>query len=71
MQQYVDSYFTQKLATNSYTPGDAIKPYFQAFPYQDYKLNQMPPEVPLYERIVRNILAEKPRVTRYQIDWSN
>ena len=30
-----------------------------------------PPEVPLYERIVRNILADKPRVTRYQIDWSN
>ena len=28
-------------------------------------------QVPLYPRIVRNILADKPRVTRYQIDWSN
>lgn len=25
---------------------------------------------PIYDRIVRNILADKPRVTRYQIDWS-
>ena len=39
--------------------------------YDCEELNQQPPEVPLHDRIVRNILADKPRVTRYQIDWSN
>ena len=34
------------------------------------ELNETPPETPLYDRIVRNILADKPRVTRYQIDWT-
>jgi hypothetical protein len=30
----------------------------------------MPPVVPIYERMVRNIVAAEPRVTRYQIDWT-
>ena len=38
--------------------------------YDCQELNESPPEHPMYERIVRNILADKPRVTRYQIDWT-
>lgn len=38
--------------------------------YDCQELNEAPPEHPLYERIIRNILADKPRVTRYQIDWT-
>ena len=38
--------------------------------YDTPELNESPPDPPIYERLVRNILADKPRVTRYQIDWS-
>ena len=43
----------------------------RASQYDSPELNDMPPEQPAYDRLVRNILADKPRVTRYQIDWSN
>jgi len=45
--------------------------YYVSSEYDCDELNQNPPERPMYERIVRNILADKPRVTRYQIDWTN
>jgi len=45
--------------------------YYVNTEYDTPELNDAPPEQPLYERLVRNILAEKPRVTRYQIDWSD
>jgi hypothetical protein len=38
--------------------------------YDSVELNETPPDQPVYERLVRNILADRPRVTRYQIDWS-
>lgn len=45
--------------------------YYVNTEYDSPELNESPPEVPQYERLVRNILADKPRVTRYQIDWSD
>ena len=45
--------------------------YYVSSEYDSEELNTNPPESPAYERLVRNILADKPRVTRYQIDWSN
>jgi histone chaperone ASF1 len=45
--------------------------YYVSNEYDCEELNANPPEQILYERIQRNILADKPRVTRYQIDWSN
>lgn len=45
--------------------------YYVSSEYDIPELNEQPPEVPQYERIVRNILADQPRVTRYQIDWAN
>merc|ERR1711998_323775 len=44
--------------------------YYVNSEYDSPELNESPPENPIYERIQRNILADKPRVTRYQIDWS-
>mmetsp|Transcript_18840 Transcript_18840/g.42103 ORF Transcript_18840/g.42103 Transcript_18840/m.42103 type:complete len:155 (-) Transcript_18840:1781-2245(-) len=44
--------------------------YYVNSEYDTPELNEAPPEQPIYERIQRNILADKPRVTRYQIDWS-
>lgn len=44
--------------------------YYVNSEYDSPELSESPPEMPIYERIQRNILAEKPRVTRYQIDWS-
>jgi len=44
--------------------------YYVNTEYADPELNENPPEQPLYDRLMRNILADKPRVTRYQIDWS-
>eukprot|EP00316_Scyphosphaera_apsteinii_P022515 CAMPEP_0119313722 /NCGR_PEP_ID=MMETSP1333-20130426/30144_1 /TAXON_ID=418940 /ORGANISM="Scyphosphaera apsteinii, Strain RCC1455" /LENGTH=153 /DNA_ID=CAMNT_0007318633 /DNA_START=83 /DNA_END=541 /DNA_ORIENTATION=+ len=43
--------------------------YYINTEYDSPDLNETPPEQPLYEHLVRNILADKPRVTRYQIDW--
>ena len=43
--------------------------YYVNLEYDAPELNESPPSPPVYERIVRNILADRPRVTRYQIDW--
>ena len=32
---------------------------------------EVPPEQIMYEKLVRNILVDTPRVTRYQIDWGD
>ncbi|KAI9159408.1 Histone chaperone asf1 [Blastocladiella emersonii ATCC 22665] len=39
--------------------------------YKDPALVADPPAVPLLDKIFRNILAEKPRVTRFHINWEN
>jgi len=44
--------------------------YYVNSEYDCLELNEAPPEQPMLERIVRNILADQPRVTRYQIDWT-
>ena len=45
--------------------------YYINTEYDAPELMEAPPEQLLYERLVRNILVDKPRVTRYQIDWSD
>ncbi|KAJ2721356.1 Histone chaperone asf1 [Coemansia sp. Benny D115] len=39
--------------------------------YNDEELQNNPPEVPLLDRIVRRVLADKPRVTRFPINWDD
>ncbi|KAI9219734.1 ASF1 like histone chaperone-domain-containing protein [Blastocladiella britannica] len=39
--------------------------------YNDPVLQEEPPSVPDMSKLVRNILADKPRVTRFHINWEN
>ncbi|KAJ2838200.1 Histone chaperone asf1, partial [Coemansia erecta] len=39
--------------------------------YTDEELQANPPESPLLDRIFRRILADKPRVTRFPINWDD
>ena len=43
--------------------------YYVNNEYIDEALNAEPPAKPIMEKIRRNILAEKPRVTRFAIKW--
>lgn len=44
--------------------------YYVSNEYDEQELRDNPPEQPELGRIARNILADKPRVTRYPIEWS-
>lgn len=51
-----------------FTPGESspcCSGYYVSNEYDCEELNANPPETVLYDRIQRNILADKPRVTRY------
>jgi histone chaperone ASF1 len=43
--------------------------YYVNIEYTDDALAENPPSKPVIEKIRRNILAEKPRVTRFAIKW--
>lgn len=43
--------------------------YYVNNEYDSEELNADPPAKPLLDRVRRNILAEKPRVTRFAIKW--
>jgi histone chaperone ASF1 len=43
--------------------------YYVNNEYDSDELNAEPPAKPIIERVKRNVLAEKPRVTRFAIKW--
>lgn len=45
--------------------------YYVNNEYDDPELKENPPEKPDLTRVIRNILSEKPRVTRVPIKWDN
>ncbi|KAI5817519.1 ASF1 like histone chaperone-domain-containing protein [Pyronema omphalodes] len=45
--------------------------YYVSHEYDSPELAESPPSKPIYERIVRNMLTEKPRVTRFAIKWDS
>ena len=45
--------------------------YYVNVEYDAPELNENPPATPVIERLNRHILAEKPRVTKFQIDWDD
>lgn len=58
------------LLTCSYKGNDFIRVgYYVNNEYLDEELQENPPNVPIVDKLTRNILAEKPRVTRIPIDW--
>lgn len=44
--------------------------YYVNNEYDNEEMNDDPPAKPVIEKVRRNILAEKPRVTRFAIKWS-
>lgn len=45
--------------------------YYVNVEYDSPEMNENPPAQPMIERLNRHILAEKPRVTKFQIDWDD
>ena len=45
--------------------------YYVNVEYDDPEMNENPPAPPQIDRLTRHILAEKPRVTKFQIDWDD
>jgi hypothetical protein len=58
------------LLTCSYDGREFVRVgYYVNNEYDSEELNQDPPAKPIIERVRRNVLAEKPRVTRFAIKW--
>ncbi|PSC73183.1 histone chaperone asf1 [Micractinium conductrix] len=58
------------LLTCSYKIQEFIRVgYYVNNEYMEEELRDNPPDVPLIDRLHRNILADKPRVTKFNIDW--
>ena len=45
--------------------------YYVNIEYDTPEMNENPPARPDITRLTRHILAEKPRVTKFQIDWDD
>lgn len=45
--------------------------YYVNNEYEEEELRTNPPALPIIEKLQRNILADKPRVTRFPIKWDN
>mmetsp|Transcript_5036 Transcript_5036/g.14476 ORF Transcript_5036/g.14476 Transcript_5036/m.14476 type:complete len:238 (-) Transcript_5036:620-1333(-) len=39
------------------------------YPEEEVALREEPPKEPIVDKLIRNILADKPRVTKFPIDW--
>ncbi|KAL1991398.1 hypothetical protein VTN49DRAFT_5390 [Thermomyces lanuginosus] len=60
------------LLTCSYDGREFVRVgYYVNNEYDSDELNQDPPPKPIIERVRRNVLAEKPRVTRFAIKWDS
>lgn len=60
------------LLTCSYRGQEFVRVgYFINNDYSDPELRENPPPKPLFEKLTRNILATKPRVTRFKINWDD
>ncbi|KAG0291649.1 Histone chaperone asf1 [Linnemannia gamsii] len=60
------------LITCSYLEKEFVRiGYYVNNDYLEQELRDNPPEQIAYEKLFRSILAEKPRVTRFPINWDN
>jgi len=60
------------LLTCSYRGQEFVRVgYFINNEYLDQELRENPPAKPLFDKMQRNILATKPRVTRFKINWDD
>ena len=60
------------LLTCSYRGQEFVRVgYFINNDYADQEMRENPPPKPLFDKLTRNILATKPRVTRFKINWDD
>lgn len=60
------------LLTCSYRNQEFVRVgYFINNEYSDPEMREMPPAKPQFDKLTRNILASKPRVTRFKINWDD
>ena len=60
------------LLTCSYRGQEFVRVgYFINNEYSDPELRENPPTKPQFEKLTRNILDSKPRVTRFKINWDD
>lgn len=60
------------LLTCSYRGQEFVRVgYFINNDYSDPEMRENPPQKPLFDKLTRNILASKPRVTRFKINWDD
>jgi len=60
------------LITCSYRGQEFVRVgYFINNDYMDVEMRENPPPKPIFEKLTRNILATKPRVTRFKINWDD
>jgi histone chaperone ASF1 len=60
------------LLTCSYKGQEFVRVgYFINNEYSDPELRENPPSKPQFDKMTRNILASKPRVTRFKINWDD
>ncbi|XP_017787139.1 PREDICTED: histone chaperone asf1b [Nicrophorus vespilloides] len=45
--------------------------YFINNEYSDPEMRENPPSPPQFDKVIRNILASEPRVTRFKINWED
>lgn len=60
------------LLTCSYKGQEFVRVgYFINNEYSDPEMRENPPPKPQFDKMTRNILASKPRVTRFKINWDD
>ncbi|EWC45589.1 histone chaperone ASF1 [Drechslerella stenobrocha 248] len=60
------------LLTGAYDGREFIRVgYYVSNEYDNDEMNNEPPKPPQFDRMVKNVLAEKPRVTRFAIKWDS
>lgn len=63
---------TVVLLTCSYRGQEFVRVgYFINNEYSEAELRENPPPQPQFDKVVRNILATEPRVTRFKINWDD
>lgn len=63
---------TVVLLTCSYRGHEFVRVgYFINNEYTDAELRENPPAQPQFDKVQRNILGDKPRVTRFKINWDD
>ncbi|XP_063982292.1 histone chaperone asf1 [Diachasmimorpha longicaudata] len=63
---------TVVLLTCSYRGNEFVRVgYFINNEYTDPELRENPPTQPQFDKVQRNILGDKPRVTRFKINWDD